>query len=50
MLGPSVEVEIESAHLKAIAQKRGLVAAVISSYGASEFVNQDLEEMAGGVR
>ena len=33
-----------------IAQKRALVAAVLCSCGASEFFNQDLEEMAGGVR
>ncbi len=33
-----------------VAQKRALVAAVLSSCGASEFFNQDLEEMAGGVR
>ena len=33
-----------------IAQKRALVAAVLSSCGASEFFTADLEEMAGGVR
>ena len=33
-----------------IAQKRALVAAVLSSCGASQFFTQDLEERAGGVR
>ena len=33
-----------------MAQKRALVAAVLSSCGASEFFNQDLEEMTGGSR
>ncbi len=32
-----------------IAQKRALVAAVLSSCGASEFFSQDLEAMAGGM-
>jgi ABC-type uncharacterized transport system YnjBCD ATPase subunit len=31
-----------------MAQKRALVAAVLSSCGASEFFTQDLEAMAGG--
>ena len=33
-----------------IAQKRALVAAVLSSCGASEFFTQDIEEMGGGNR
>ena len=33
-----------------IAQKRALVAAVLSSCGASEFFTQDIEEMTGGVK
>ena len=33
-----------------IAQKRALVAAVLSSCGASEFFSQDLEVMAGGMK
>ena len=46
--------EIESVYQHALAQtenqKRALVAAVLSSCGASEFFNQDLDEVSGGVR